>query len=452
MKRETADCKRIGRMSTVLLGGVFIAGGAMGAIVGASLSPACMGFVQPAQARVSDISVGGFDADGNLVDGGRANVQSGSVRWNPSSSTLTLDNARVSSDDWALYIGASSRDAVKVNLVGQNVLYSKSSGAVSSDAALEFVGDGSLEMDGTDYALASDADVTVTSGTLSVTGNSYGIESSGLNMSGGELSVTSGDYGLFLQGPVKMSGGTLEVEGTNFGLRTTGGMTVSGGTLTATSQRGGGISVDGTFRQSAGTTRATGGSYGLYAGETDLVGGKLSASGPNMAIGGGRVSNSISCLGEIKGTLGEGASFRAGGSEYRSVDGYGKARLVKYGGSSKKPTVNRCSFGNVGYKVSEVGSKAFSNKRGKVVTKLTLGANVEKIAANSFSGTRKLKMLDLRKVRYLDSSFVSKNAFKGCGKGNGKNLTVKVPDVKYMKKYYKRVLVKKGLSKKARIA
>ena len=93
------------------------------------------------------------------------------------------------------------------------------------------------------------------------------------------------------------------------------------------------------------------------------------------------------------------------------------------------------------YKVTEISDRAFySCKKLKTVT---IGKNVKKIGSKAFYNCRNLKKITV-KTKKLATKSVGAKAF-----GNThKKVTVKVPASKY--KIYKKLLVKKGINKKAK--
>ena len=93
------------------------------------------------------------------------------------------------------------------------------------------------------------------------------------------------------------------------------------------------------------------------------------------------------------------------------------------------------------YKVTEISDRAFySCKKLKTVT---IGKNVKKIGSKAFYNCRNLKKITV-KTKKLATKSVGAKAF-----GNTyKKVTVKVPASKY--KTYKKLLVKKGINKKAK--
>lgn len=100
------------------------------------------------------------------------------------------------------------------------------------------------------------------------------------------------------------------------------------------------------------------------------------------------------------------------------------------------------SYGGKKYHVTAIGGKAFANA-GKL-RKVTVGSHVTTIGSRAFYGCKKLKTIVI-KSKKLTGKKVGSKAFAGIYK----KAIVKVPKAK--KIAYKKLLVKKGLSKKAQI-
>lgn len=92
------------------------------------------------------------------------------------------------------------------------------------------------------------------------------------------------------------------------------------------------------------------------------------------------------------------------------------------------------------FKVTAIGKAAF-NKNVKV-TKITLGRNVKTIGARAFYGCKKLRTVVIKNTQ-MTGKTVGAKAFKG----TYAKLTVKVPAKKL--KSYKKILLNRGVSKKA---
>ena len=97
---------------------------------------------------------------------------------------------------------------------------------------------------------------------------------------------------------------------------------------------------------------------------------------------------------------------------------------------------------SIGSKLTTIGTKAFYNC--KALTKITIPAKVAKIGKSAFQGCKKLKTITVKTGKLTDKKVGSK-AFTG----TPSNAVVKVP--KKSLKAYKKWLVKKGISKKAKI-
>lgn len=100
----------------------------------------------------------------------------------------------------------------------------------------------------------------------------------------------------------------------------------------------------------------------------------------------------------------------------------------------------------IGSNVKAIGKSAFQGCA--ELKSLTIPASVESIGSKAFYGCKKLTKLTI-KTDKLTTSNVGKNAFKKMGSSNYKKVKVKVP--KAVLKAYKKTLVKRGLSKKAKI-
>lgn len=125
---------------------------------------------------------------------------------------------------------------------------------------------------------------------------------------------------------------------------------------------------------------------------------------------------------------------------------------------------NTVKINGIIYKVTVIAKNAFKNN--KKLTKVSIGSNIVTIGDNAFYGCKKLKTVTFGK----NIKTIGKQAFYGCkalktlniestkltAKKVGskafaktpKNMTIKVPKKQY--KTYKSMLVKKGISKKAK--
>ena len=92
--------------------------------------------------------------------------------------------------------------------------------------------------------------------------------------------------------------------------------------------------------------------------------------------------------------------------------------------------------------VSTISDKAFDKCTS--LTQIVIPSKVKKIGKQAFYGCKKLKSITIKTTK-LTSKSVGSRAFKG----TPKNATVKVP--KKQLKVYKKLLVSKGIHKKAKI-
>lgn len=95
----------------------------------------------------------------------------------------------------------------------------------------------------------------------------------------------------------------------------------------------------------------------------------------------------------------------------------------------------------VTYKITAIEKNAFKNN--KNIKQVTIGKNVKIIGKQAFYGCSKIKTLTIKSTK-LTTKTVGSKAF---GK-TPKSMTVKVPKKKF--KDYKSMLIKRGVSKKAK--
>ncbi len=171
----------------------------------------------------------------------------------------------------------------------------------------------------------------------------------------------------------------------------------------------------------------------------------------------GTVSNSYKSLVKVVGYLAEGVEFAQGGNVYEVTTYPEYAQLKKFGSKKKKVSVGYVTFGKVTYSVTSIGAKAFKNKRGAKVKELTITGTVRTIGKEACANMKSLKKLTFSSPTSPSFNLsagvctaIGKNAFKNCGKKKGKKLTVYCPWQAYTAAY-KSALVKKGLSKKAKV-
>ena len=103
---------------------------------------------------------------------------------------------------------------------------------------------------------------------------------------------------------------------------------------------------------------------------------------------------------------------------------------------------NKLKSVTIGKNVTAIGDKAFYNC--KALSRIMIPAKVTKIGKQAFANCKKLKMITIKSSK-LTAKIVGAKAFKGLYK----KPVVKVP--KKQKKAYKKLLIAKGMSKKAKI-
>ncbi len=129
-----------------------------------------------------------------------------------------------------------------------------------------------------------------------------------------------------------------------------------------------------------------------------------------------------------------------------------KLKTVKIG-SNIKTIGARAFYGctkltkvTMGSNVTTIGNSAFQNCTS--LKTFTIPAKVSKIGSKAFYGCKKLTKMTIKTTKLTEKK-VGKNAFKNMGSSNYKKTTVKVPKKKL--KTYKKMLQKRGLSKKAKV-
>ena len=144
-------------------------------------------------------------------------------------------------------------------------------------------------------------------------------------------------------------------------------------------------------------------------------------------------------------TAAVGKTYTNGNYRYKitnaSLNGKGTVTLVSVVKKTKTVAVpDTIKLGGRTFKVTAIGKAAF-NKNVKV-TKITLGRNVKTIGARAFYGCKKLRTVVIKNTQ-MTGKTVGAKAFKG----TYAKLTVKVPAKKL--KSYKKILLNRGVSKKA---
>ena len=120
------------------------------------------------------------------------------------------------------------------------------------------------------------------------------------------------------------------------------------------------------------------------------------------------------------------------------------SKTVAFGGVTSN-TITSLSIpktvkvGKKTYQVTAIASRAFVNR--KKLKKVTIGANVSKIGNYAFYGCTNLKTITIKSTKLTTSTVGSKAFSKIYTKA-----TIKVPKAK--KTAYKKILLKKGVTKK----
>lgn len=126
-----------------------------------------------------------------------------------------------------------------------------------------------------------------------------------------------------------------------------------------------------------------------------------------------------------------GTKYTVGGNQYTVLKAGLTVRFSKANPKAKTVTIpNTITVDGISYKVTEVGANAFKNN--KKVKKVTIGANVVKIANKSFN-----KCPSLRNVIIKTTLLTKKTASKKCFSKVHKKMIIKVP--KKVKKTYVKI-------------
>lgn len=133
-----------------------------------------------------------------------------------------------------------------------------------------------------------------------------------------------------------------------------------------------------------------------------------------------------------------GTKYTVGGNQYTVLKAGLTVRFSKANPKAKTVTIpNTITADGISYKVAEVGANAFKNN--KKVKKVTIGANVAKIANKAFN-----KCTSLKNVIIKTTLLTKKTASKKCFSKVHKKMVIKVP--KKVKKTYAKIF--KGLKVK----
>lgn len=126
-----------------------------------------------------------------------------------------------------------------------------------------------------------------------------------------------------------------------------------------------------------------------------------------------------------------GTKYTVGGNQYTVLKAGLSVRFSKANPKAKTVTIpNTITVDGINYKVAEVGANAFKNN--KKVKKVTIGANVVKIANKAFN-----KCPSLRNVIIKTTLLTKKTASKKCFSKVHKKMVIKVP--KKVKKSYAKI-------------
>lgn len=126
-----------------------------------------------------------------------------------------------------------------------------------------------------------------------------------------------------------------------------------------------------------------------------------------------------------------GTKYTVGGNQYTVLKAGLTVRFSKANPKAKTVTIpNKITADGISYKVAEVGANAFKNN--KKVKKVTIGANVVKIANKAFN-----KCPSLRNVIIKTTLLTKKTASKKCFSKVHKKMVIKVP--KKVKKSYVKI-------------
>lgn len=126
-----------------------------------------------------------------------------------------------------------------------------------------------------------------------------------------------------------------------------------------------------------------------------------------------------------------GTKYTVGGNQYTVLKAGLSVRFSKANPKAKTATIpNTITVDGISYKVTEIGANAFKNN--KKVKKVTIGANVVKIANKAFN-----KCPSLRNVIIKTTLLTKKTASKKCFSKVHKKMVIKVP--KKVKKSYAKI-------------
>ncbi len=187
---------------------------------------------------IYNIWIGGEQLTSKNCDIGSTDANiTGRATYDSATNTLILNNFTYSVDgDIRAAILYTGSDDLKLVLNGTSSIIFTNGSGVGVDALgnIEISGSGSLSVSGGNYGVNSLGDITILSGNLSATDCSFGVNAMGdITLSGGSLSATGGNCGVDAMGDITLSGGNLSATGDYYGVNAMGDITLSGGTTVA---------------------------------------------------------------------------------------------------------------------------------------------------------------------------------------------------------------------------
>ena len=131
-----------------------------------------------------------------------------------------------------------------------------------------------------------------------------------------------------------------------------------------------------------------------------------------------------------------GTKYTVGGNQYTVLKAGLSVRFSKANPKAKTVTIpNTIKVDGISYKVAEVGANAFKNN--KKVKKVTIGANVVKIANKAFNKCPSISNRSIRNVIIKTTLLTKRTASKKCFNKVHKKMVIKVP--KKVKKSYAKI-------------
>ncbi|MBR0405243.1 MAG: leucine-rich repeat protein [Eggerthellaceae bacterium] len=419
---------------------------------------------QPADAYAADLVAGGLDANASAQVDAQSTYEhpgndskisigdktAGTVSYNASTKTITLDN--VKAETLSIYYEGQSFTLVLNGSSSLTNLFSYSS--------ITMKGTGSLAVSDT-FCAFNKSVLTMTQGTIQGK-----VQAGSLVMRGGTIKGSGDSANIIAKYGLTMSSGTINLASPKYT-----GISISSGDFTMT---GGSLSVTNAGSDAIDVSKYANSSSIVNIGKATISGGSLTLTVANpkysSAVYAGSMSNKLGCIKTIAGRLPCGAKFTVGGNLYEVMKSTMYARLLKYNAKSKKAKINKATYGKYAYEVAGIGANAFNTAAGKKVTSITINSYLTEIGAKAFYNTKALKTLtlkstgwmqrlydkkyNLKKVKVAKDCSVARKAFSKAGKKGGKGLTVKLGKSGVWSKEagkYKAFLKSKGLSSSAKL-